>query len=76
MNSARNFAEIPLVDISALVEGRAGEDRKVAEELGRAARDVGFFYLTGHGLPAALFDDLIAATERFFALPLDEKMKV
>ncbi len=68
------FTELPIVDIASLVAGH--NDAVVAEQLGRAAREVGFCYVTGHGIPDATFDALLDATRRFFALPLAEKMKV
>ncbi|ETB32923.1 hypothetical protein N602_30225 [Mycobacterium avium subsp. hominissuis 10-5606] len=34
-----------------------------------AAHRVGFFYLTGHGVPADLVDRVLDAARRFFRLP-------
>jgi len=45
-------------------------------ELRAAARDVGFFYLVGHGVPDSLGDALFAASRRFFALPEDRKLAI
>ena len=45
-------------------------------ELRVAARDVGFFYLVGHGVPDSLGDALFAASRRFFALPEDRKLAI
>lgn len=70
------FTELPIVDISALVSGRSDGIPEAAEQLGRAAREVGFCYVTGHGIPDPVFDGLLNASERFFALPMAEKMKV
>lgn len=47
----------------------------MARELGTAAREVGFLYVTGTGIDPALFDDLLQVTKAFFDLPLDEKMR-
>ncbi|PWR23925.1 isopenicillin N synthase family dioxygenase [Zavarzinia compransoris] len=74
--TARNFTSLPVVDISAL-GGRDPEARaRTAAALRVAARDVGFLYVTGHGMAPALFDGLLAAATEFFARPHDEKMQV
>jgi len=70
------FTALPIVDIRTLVSGQSDGAAAAAEQLGRAARDVGFCYVTGHGIPDATFDGLLAASQRFFALPMPEKMKV
>jgi isopenicillin N synthase-like dioxygenase len=63
------FTEVPVVDVSGPVD-------EVAAALGRAAREVGFMYVSGHGLEPRLFDDLLAVTREFFDLPHEEKMRV
>ncbi|MBL7495810.1 isopenicillin N synthase family oxygenase [Frankia sp. CNm7] len=75
MGEAIGFSRVPLIDISGLRGGPADRDRVVAE-IGHAAREVGFLQITGAGVPPALFAGLLAAARRFFALPMDEKMKV
>ncbi len=47
MSTPERFSRIPMVDISGLYGDDAAQDR-VAEALGRAAREVGFLYVTGH----------------------------
>jgi isopenicillin N synthase-like dioxygenase len=71
-----SFSEIPVVDVSGLLHGDEDRRRAVAAELGRAAREVGFFYVTGTGVAPALYEGLLAAARRFFALPVEEKMAV
>lgn len=46
------------------------------DDLRAAARDVGFFYLVGHGVPDALADSIFEASRRFFALPEDRKLAI
>jgi isopenicillin N synthase-like dioxygenase len=45
----------------------------VVASLDRACRDVGFFTVTGHGVPPALLDRLDAAARTFFAEPDEVK---
>lgn len=71
---SRNFRALPVVDISGLDAGDRAARQAVADELGRAAREVGFLYITGHGLDPRLTADLKAAAMRFFDRPLAEKM--
>jgi len=76
MQSAGDFSTIPLVDISSLIAGDAQGSRAAAAALGKAARQVGFVYVTGHGIPQPLFDGLLDAAVRFFAQPIAKKMVV
>ncbi len=75
MSRLQPFSALPLVDVSGL---RGGPDAQaeVAAALGRAAREVGFLYVSGHGIAPALFDGLVQAAQAFFAQPLAEKMAV
>ena len=75
-NGIADFAQIPAVDVSGLFSSDPVRQRAVADLLGHAAREVGFLYVTGHGIPAELFDDLLAVTREFFALSYQEKMRV
>ena len=69
-----DFHSIPIVDISGLFAPDLAARRRVAEEIGRAAREVGFLYVTGHGVPEPLSAELRAAAARFFAQPMARKM--
>ncbi|WP_396906470.1 isopenicillin N synthase family dioxygenase [Mycolicibacterium phlei] len=75
MSGATSFTSIPIVDVSGLRSPERADRERVAAEIGAAAREVGFLYITGTGVDDALFDRLLAAAEEFFALPLDEKMR-
>lgn len=70
------FKSIPIVDVAALGSGEPAAHARVVEALRDSAANVGFLYVSGHGIPAALSADLLVAAKRFFALPLAEKMKV
>ena len=75
MPAVRDFRAIPLVDIADMVAGKPETYADIAAELGRAAHEVGFVYVTGHGIPDRLFAGLLAATEAFFRQPFDVKME-
>ena len=75
-SSLTSFTAVPVVDVSGLGSDAPAAQQAVADELGRAAREVGFLYVTGTGIDSALFMDLLDVTQRFFALPLEDKMRV
>ena len=57
MGPVGDFSHIPIVDVSDLVAGTSAR-RAVAERLGEACRESGFFYVVGHGVDEALQDRL------------------
>ena len=65
---------IPIVDIGPVLRGEPGGAEKAAAELSHACRNVGFYYLRGHGVPRALIDAAFEQAQRFHARPLEEKM--
>jgi isopenicillin N synthase-like dioxygenase len=65
--------EVPVLDLSAL--DREGGVDILAAELKRACLNLGFFYVAGHGVPEALHQGIFDVTKRYFALPLEERMK-
>lgn len=75
MNASPSGSAIPLLDLSRLDAGEAPRAAFLAE-LRAAAHDVGFFYLTGHGVEPALLGDLVEFSRRFFALPAAEKLAI
>lgn len=68
-------ASLPILDLARLDAGET-ERRTFLEELRRAAREIGFFYLVGHGIPDARIAGVQALARRFFALPAAEKRAV
>lgn len=76
MSTPGKFTHIPVIDVTSLTDGTPAQRANVAKELGRAAREVGFLYVTGHGIPTHLFDNLIEVTRAFFAQPIEKKMAV
>lgn len=76
-DSPAEFTQVPVIDVSALVNHSSESDcLRVARELGRACCDVGFFYVVEHGISQQLFSRLEALSRQFFALSLREKMEI
>ena len=66
---------IPIIDIGPLIDSR--EDRyTVADEIGRACRECGFFYITGHGVDEELQQRLEQLSRKFFAQDVETKMEI
>ena len=64
---------IPIIDVSGLRSNDIAERKAVAELLGSACRHVGFFYVTGHGIPPTIASGIFAAARDLFALPDNDK---
>jgi len=68
-----NFEALPIIDIRGLFSDNLADRQAVAEELGRASREVGFFYVRGHGISADRIAGLRAAAAGLFDHDLDWK---
>jgi isopenicillin N synthase-like dioxygenase len=75
MGRAQDFSHIPVIDVSALAAGTAGQEA-VAAQLGQACRASGFFYVVGHGVDEGLQHRLTDLSRQFFAQDVDTKMRI
>ncbi|WP_294540965.1 2-oxoglutarate and iron-dependent oxygenase domain-containing protein [uncultured Rhodoblastus sp.] len=75
MSADHNAASLPTLDLSRFDAG-ADEKRAFVEELRRVAREVGFFYLTGHGVDPELIRNALGFSRRFFDLPEADKLAI
>lgn len=66
---------VPVLDLGRFDNGR-GDRAAFLKDLRSAARDVGFFYLGGHGISYAEIHAVLAAARAFFALPEAEKLAI
>ena len=70
-------AGLPVIDVGPLTGvAPAAATAAVAEQIQVACRERGFFYVTGHGVPAGLLDELAGASAEFFALPAADKLEI
>ncbi|XVF67642.1 hypothetical protein PTKIN_Ptkin10aG0137800 [Pterospermum kingtungense] len=71
---------IPLIDLSVLNSPDAVSDtstlHSLVSEIGKACKDWGFFQVINHGVPLEQRQKLDKASRKFFAQPLEEKVKI
>lgn len=70
------FTEIPVIDISALAGDDAEAIAATAREIGIAAQNVGFFNISGHGIPPELIERTYEISRIFHSAPLERRMEV
>ena len=63
------------IDLRRFRAGSEADRRAVAAEFDRAARTVGFFSITGHGVDPELIAEMLRVTGAFFDLRTEEKMR-
>src|SRR4051812_23838115 len=65
--------QIPLIDFSGSLAGDAAAHAETVRQVYEACTTIGFFYITGHGIPKTLIDDTFAASREFYAIPDAQK---
>ncbi|KAI6140637.1 hypothetical protein BKA82DRAFT_4210903 [Pisolithus tinctorius] len=68
------FDSIPIIDIghASTPEERAALARQIRD----ACMNVGFFYISNHGIPQETIGKVFSAVEAYFSLPVETKMKL
>jgi isopenicillin N synthase-like dioxygenase len=66
---------LPLLDLTDFDRGTA-ERAAFLAQVREAAREVGFFYLKGHGISEVLVADVLSLSRRFFELPDADKLAI
>ena len=76
--AAKTLSEsaIPVIDIGGLQPGSGAAYRDTASAFLNAARSIGFFYVTNHGIQRELITQTFELARQFFALPQGEKERV
>ena len=77
MVASEATAAVPIIDVSAFA---AGDDRQerlaTARAIDTACEQYGFLVVAGHGVPAESIQAMRDVSAAFFALPVEEKMRV
>jgi isopenicillin N synthase-like dioxygenase len=65
--------EIPIIDFLPFRHGGESGRKLVAAQIAQACTDIGFFYLTGHEVPAAVLQETFEQSKNFFHRPIEER---
>jgi isopenicillin N synthase-like dioxygenase len=65
---------VPVIDLSPARHGGPAERRQVANAIDRACREIGFFAITGHGVPDRVVERLRCLAHEFFEQPMADKL--
>ncbi len=68
--------DIPVLDLGPYLAGVPGALQRLGAELRRAFEEIGFYFITNHGIPQALVDEVFAEAKRFHDLPLERKLAI
>ncbi|MDH3236031.1 MAG: isopenicillin N synthase family oxygenase [Alphaproteobacteria bacterium] len=69
------FTAIPVIDLSPW-RGSSEDRAALAETLREICHNVGFFIVTNHGIDRAVVDNTFAIADRFFNLPIEQKLLI
>lgn len=67
-------SDLPILDLTRFYDPETRP--QFLQELQVLARDIGFFYLTGHGLSHARIEEIESISQAFFALDQTEKQRL
>ncbi|MFT5504711.1 MAG: isopenicillin N synthase-like dioxygenase [Gammaproteobacteria bacterium] len=69
-----DFSEIPVIDLSRSASDM--DSNGLVDSIRTACTNVGFFYVTGHGVDSQVLDQLIKQSRCFFNLPLGSRESI
>ena len=67
---------IPVIDLADYLGGQAGAMRQTAQAIHDALTNVGFFVITGHGIPSELIRQTFEQAQRLHDLPMTRKLSL
>lgn len=69
-----NSTSIPIIDLEGFYGSDSSEHLRIAMQIDDACRNIGFFSVIGHQVPAELIAQVDSSSREFFALPLEHKL--
>ncbi len=67
---------IPVIDLGPYLAGEPGAQEHAAGRIRHALTEIGFYYITGHGVPRARIRAVFDAVARFHAQPPEKKIAI
>ncbi|KAH8822596.1 hypothetical protein DL96DRAFT_1618403 [Flagelloscypha sp. PMI_526] len=71
-----SFQTIPIIDLTNAESNDPSLRAQLAAEIKKACIEVGFFYVSNHGIAECIFGDILSAMKEFFSLSLEEKLQI
>jgi len=68
--------EIPVLDLEPFLAGEVGAAERLASELRFTQENIGFYFVINHGVDMTLIRNGYDQLAKFFALPMEEKLKL
>ena len=65
--------EVPILDLGDWIAGGPPDD--LVRQLDAVCTSTGFLYVRQHGIPRAVVDNVFDATRRYFARPMEERLR-
>jgi isopenicillin N synthase-like dioxygenase len=74
MGESSTNVVIPIIDMDPFLNGSQEDRIRVANEMGKACLDIGFFVIINHGIDPSIISNVWQSTTEFFDRPHDEKI--
>jgi len=75
-NANTAFSQIPVIDLKDINDPQPDVQQALAKQIRDACIDVGFFYVTNHGISEEVIASALESMKTYFALPLETKMEL
>ena len=75
VNTSCELPSLPLIDLAGFTKSSPDQRLKIAKQLVAACQEVGFVYITNHGVPKEALTEAFAVSEKFYNLPQEDKLK-
>lgn len=76
LNANRNASKVAIIDLTDLRSPDIERRKRLGDEIARACREVGFFYIVNHGIPKAKIQRMFEIARQFFGLTAEQKQQL